>query len=101
MYLLINARHGVTEFDKNMLEHMNDKLRNSPEIRERLTLQPILTKVDAVPQKDAAVSISTIRRDIAEYAPLCMPALLTALAPKISIGVDAVRESIIGACLKK
>jgi GTP-binding protein len=98
IYLLINAKHGVTEFDKNMLQHLNDKLKTTPGTRAKLSLQAILTKVDTIPADDASTQIKQIQADIFTHAPICMPPLLTAINPKLAVGIDAVRASIVETC---
>ena len=98
IYLLINAKHGVTDFDKNMLQHLNDKLHASVGTRAQLSLQAILTKVDTIPANDASTMIKQIQSDIFQYAPICMPPLLTTITPKFAFGVDMVKASIVETC---
>lgn len=81
-----------------MLQHLNDKLQANVATRAQLTLQAILTKVDTIPAENASASIKATQADIFKYAPICLPALLTAVTPKVAVGIDAVKASISEVC---
>lgn len=96
IYLLINTKHGITEFDKAMLQDLNEKLQAKPE--SRVTLQAILTKIDSLPRQFQASKITEIQAQIFAIAPLCLPGILTAAAKEPRIGIDDLRRSIGEAC---
>jgi len=94
--VLINAGHGVTDFDMGMLQDLNKRAQNSSQ--SPFSFQAVLTKVDTVPPSGASESIQSMCSEISKHAPLCMPTLLTVISDKHRIGVDALRLSIAEAC---
>ncbi|EIN03903.1 P-loop containing nucleoside triphosphate hydrolase protein [Punctularia strigosozonata HHB-11173 SS5] len=96
IYILLNAKHGLNEMDRMMLESLNAKTHANA--GTRFSLQAIVTKVDAIPLEDVKPTLAKIRQGIWEAAPLCLPAIVTTAAKHPYIGIDAVRKSIVEAC---
>jgi GTP-binding protein len=75
-----------------MLESLNERCKGS------LSLQAIITKVDAIPSADVSKVIAKMRTQITEAAPMCLPAILTSANMRPSFGIEEVRKSIVEAC---
>ncbi|KLO13298.1 P-loop containing nucleoside triphosphate hydrolase protein [Schizopora paradoxa] len=101
IYLLLNAKHGVTEVDKMMLSDLQSKLSSlsdGKQVRRYMSLQPIITKIDQLltSQAEALKTISSMKGDISECAPSALPSILTAFPKHHTIGVEEVRNSMLG-----
>jgi GTP-binding protein len=96
IYILFNAKHGLNEMDRVMLESLNVRIQATA--GTRFSLQAIITKVDALPLTDVKPTLSKLRQEIWKAAPLCLPAIVTTAAKNPHLGIDAVRSSIIEAC---
>ena len=96
VYILFNGEHGLNEFDRIMLQSLEEKSQ-SPEIGGRWTLQAIITKADTM-SGDVRAAIQKVQRDIFETAPLCLPGIVTANSKNVHIGIDNVRRSMVEAC---
>ncbi len=94
VYILFNAKHGLNEVDRVMLESLNEKCQTTG--GQGFTLQAVITKVDSL-AGEFAPAIRKMQQEIFETAPLCLPAIVTA-ASKVQVGTDEVRRSIIEAC---
>ncbi|KAH9175937.1 P-loop containing nucleoside triphosphate hydrolase protein [Lactarius sanguifluus] len=95
VYILLNAKHGINEADKVMLQHLDEKIQSG----SRWTLQAVITKADLVPlHRDT--TISSIKRTIFENAPTCLPPIVTGSlkSTSTSVGVDDLRMSVMEAC---
>ncbi len=95
VYILLNAKHGVNEADKLMLQDLDEKIQSG----SRWTLQAIITKADLVPL-NRDTTISSIKRTIFGHAPTCLPPIVTASlkSTSTSLGVNDLRMSVIEAC---
>jgi GTP-binding protein len=95
VYILLNAKHGVNEADKLMLQELDEKIQSG----SRWTLQAIITKADLVPL-NRDTNISSIKRTIFEHAPTCLPPIVTGSLKSTStaLGVDDLRMSVMEAC---
>lgn len=97
IFLLINASHGLKDSDRMMLENLNKQCEEASLQNRPITLQAVLTKCD-VPMANAATALKKIQLEVFEIAPLCLPAILTAVSPGARVGIDKVRDSILDAC---
>lgn len=95
VYVLLNAKHGVNEADKQMLRQLDDKVQSGG---VRWTLQAIITKADLVSLQNQRAAIEGISTAIFENAPTCLPPIVTASLKSNGLGVDDVRRSIVEAC---
>lgn len=93
--VLLNAKHGVNEADKLMLQHLDEKVQSG---RLRWTLQAIITKADLVSPHNQEAAIEGIKRAIFENAPTCLPPIVTSSFKSNGLGVNDVRRSIVEAC---
>ncbi|TFK21489.1 P-loop containing nucleoside triphosphate hydrolase protein [Coprinopsis marcescibilis] len=97
IYILFNAKHGLNNFDRGMLEHISQKLL-SARGTQPFTLQAVITKADLVPPGKLSEVITKMRKEIFASAPLCLPPIITSCEMNPAFGVDKVRESIAQAC---
>jgi GTP-binding protein len=96
VYILINAKHGVNQADKLMLQDLDERIQSG---HFRWTLQAIITKTDLVPLEKLDTAISSIKQTIFDNAPTCLPPIVTAAPVKSTgLGIDDVRRSIVEAC---
>ncbi|KAG2011292.1 hypothetical protein CC2G_011433 [Coprinopsis cinerea AmutBmut pab1-1] len=97
VYILFNAKHGLNEFDRQMLQHLSQKLI-STDGTQPWTLQSVITKADLVPTSQLSNTISRMRKEIFEASPLCLPPLITSCEMNPPFGIEKVRENIAQAC---
>ncbi|KAH6888961.1 P-loop containing nucleoside triphosphate hydrolase protein [Coprinopsis sp. MPI-PUGE-AT-0042] len=97
VYILFNAKHGLNNFDRQMLEHLSQKLI-SEDGKQPWTLQAVITKADLVPSGSLATTITQMRKEIFAAAPLCLPPIITSCEMSPSFGIDKVRTNIAQAC---
>lgn len=96
MYVLLNAKHGTSEADRLMLQHLDKKVQSG---ERRWTLQAIITKADLVSSHNLDAAIEGIKQTIFENAPTCLPPIVTAsLKSNGGLGLNDVRRSIVEAC---
>ena len=101
--LLINSKHGVTNFDQAMLEDLQSRLQGrssgQPSLRIPI-LQPVLTKIDTLEgdSKELSQSIRKMNADIQKLAPMSAKAILCSVSNNHRLGLDALRRSIANAC---
>ncbi|KAI9509685.1 P-loop containing nucleoside triphosphate hydrolase protein [Russula earlei] len=95
VYILLNAKHGPSEADKQMLQHLDERVRSCD---AKWTLQAIITKADLVSPPKLNAAVECIRRAILENAPTCLPPIVTASLKSNGLGVNDVRRSIVEAC---
>ncbi|KAI0299196.1 hypothetical protein BC826DRAFT_995972 [Russula brevipes] len=88
VYVLLNAKHGLSEADKLMIQSGDAKW----------TLQAIVTKADIVSPDKLDAAIKGIKQAIFENAPTCLPPIVTASSKSNGLGVSDVRRSIVEAC---
>jgi len=106
IYILINAKHGITEVDKVMLMDLENKLNppteGSPN-RGRPSLQAIITKIDQLPtsKPEALKAIDLMKRSISECAPSALDSVLTAFTKQYTLGVEDVQKSMMDCILPK
>ncbi|KAI0077735.1 P-loop containing nucleoside triphosphate hydrolase protein [Panus rudis PR-1116 ss-1] len=95
VYILFNAKHGLNETDKLMLQSLNEQCLASN--GARFTLQGIITKADLA-GTGARETVQSIQKEIFENASTCLPAIVTAASKPPYFGIEEVRKSIIEAC---
>ncbi|CAL1715261.1 unnamed protein product [Somion occarium] len=95
VYILFNAKHGLNDVDRMMLQSLDSQIQSSS--GSRFTLQGIITKVDTV-GAGAADAVTKIQKDIFEVAPTCLPAIVTSATRRPLYGIEDVRRSIVEAC---
>lgn len=95
IYILFNAKHGLSEVDEAMLQHLDEKCQGS---ESNLTLQAVITKADTVPSKDLSSRISKMRQQINEASMNCLPPIITSSNTSPPFGIEEVRKSIVEAC---
>ena len=98
--LLINAQHGLTDYDRAMLTSLSEKYSSKNPSARLPSLQPILTKTDKLTGSDEARSLAVriITTQVKKLAPRAEIPIVCALAPKFQFGVEAVRETMARAC---
>ncbi|RPD64497.1 P-loop containing nucleoside triphosphate hydrolase protein [Lentinus tigrinus ALCF2SS1-7] len=96
VFILFNAKHGLNEVDRMMLQSLDEQCQSSGGLT--WTLQAIITKSDALRPGELAKAVKGIQKDIFEAAPTCLPPILTAAHEQPHFGVDTVRQSILEAC---
>ncbi|PPR07817.1 hypothetical protein CVT24_002897 [Panaeolus cyanescens] len=97
IYFIINAKHGLNNYDHQMLDHLSKSLLTDRGTQP-FTLQAVITKVDLVPSSELQATLKKIRDDIWKSAPLCLTPLVTSSAMKPPFGIEAVRKNIREAC---
>ncbi|TDL23746.1 P-loop containing nucleoside triphosphate hydrolase protein [Rickenella mellea] len=95
IYVLINAKHGVTSFDETLLQELNSKLSST---LTHVTMQTVITKIDKLSKHATSQDLVAIERKIHELAPMCMPSIVTAVLKPHNIGIEEMRRSIAQAC---
>lgn len=95
VYILFNAKHGLNEIDRMMLQSLDEQIQSSK--GNRFTLQAILTKVDTL-ESDSVAMVKKTQKEIFQTAPTCLPALLTSSTRRPPFGIDEVRRNIAEAC---
>ena len=111
IFILINAPHGVTEFDRAMLEDLNERLSERISASNSLpgssnrapdipALQPVFTKVDRLTGDEAAIQRCV--KEVREIAPIAQSPILCAVSPTtgLEIGIEAARMAICRACAR-
>jgi GTP-binding protein len=93
IYILFNAKHGISQVDEAMLESLDARCQAS-----HLTLQAVITKADAIPRGRAVNAILKMRAKVLQAAPTCLPAIVTSANMKPPFGIEEVRKSIAEAC---
>ena len=93
IYILFNAKHGLNEIDKAMLQHLEHKCQTT-----HLTVQAVVTKADTVPSKELPGRISEMRLQINEASMNCLPPIITSSNTSPPFGIEEVRKSIAEAC---
>ena len=96
VYVLLNAKHGVTETDIAMLRALSEQSLASSGLK--FTLQAIITKTDDLPRDSPPDVIPIMQRKIFAAAPTCLPAIITSALLKPPFGIKDVRKSIADAC---
>jgi GTP-binding protein len=97
IYILFTAKHGLNAFDHEMLSHLSQKLL-TPRGTQPYTLQAIITKADQVSTDLLPTSISLIQKAIWEFAPLCLPPIITSTVLSPPFQIDLVRKNIADVC---
>jgi len=95
VYVLLNAKHGLSEADKLMLQNLDQRIQSGD---AKWTLQAIVTKADIVSPDKLDAAIKGIKQAIFENAPTCLPPIVTASSKSNGLGVSDVRRSIVEAC---
>ncbi|KAF4593058.1 hypothetical protein EYR38_008768 [Pleurotus pulmonarius] len=96
IYILFNAKHGLKETDKGMLAHLHEQCLSSH--GTRFTLQSVITKADTLDDDDITRAISTIRSEIFEAAPTCLPPIITSCVMRPVFGIEEARKNIEEVC---
>ncbi|KAF8074547.1 P-loop containing nucleoside triphosphate hydrolase protein [Lyophyllum atratum] len=97
VYILFNGKHSLNAFDIQMLEHISSKLI-SDRGRQPFTLQAVITKADAIPPEKVSETITRLRKEIWEAAPLCLPPVVTSATMNPPFGIEEMRKNIADAC---
>ncbi|KAJ3525741.1 hypothetical protein NMY22_g10448 [Coprinellus aureogranulatus] len=87
VYILFNAKHGLNEFDRQMLQHLSTFLI-SESGTQPFTLQSVIAKVDLVPPDQMARALARMKKEIFDAAPLCLPPILTSCEMNPPFGVE-------------
>ena len=95
VYVLLNAKHGMNEADRLMLQDLDNKIQSGD---ARWSLQAIITKADLVSSHNLDATEESMKRSIFEIAPTCLPPIITASLKSDGLGVNDVRRSIVEAC---
>ena len=95
VYVLLNAKHGLNEADRLMLQDLDNKVQTG---QVSWSLQTIITKADLVSRHNLDTTIDGIKRTICENAPTCLPPIVTSSLKSDGPGVNDVRRSIVEAC---
>ncbi|KAH8116328.1 P-loop containing nucleoside triphosphate hydrolase protein [Phellopilus nigrolimitatus] len=108
--ILINAGHGVTDFDRAMLADLNARL-STPTVSDRPTaparhapaLQPVLTKLDCIEGSpdERARAVRAIIDELGVLAPCAAPPVLCAVSATMRFGIEAVRRAMAVACARE
>ncbi|KAI0306006.1 hypothetical protein B0F90DRAFT_1695286, partial [Multifurca ochricompacta] len=93
VYLVINAKHGLNEADRIMLQDLDKRIQSSRN-GHIWSFQAIITKADLY--GGDGISISSIKQSIFDIAPTCLPPIVT--APPLKLGINDVRKSMMEAC---
>ncbi|KAF5385800.1 hypothetical protein D9615_002193 [Tricholomella constricta] len=97
VYILFNAKHPLNESDTQMLAHISSKLI-SDRGTQPFTLQAVITKADCIPSDKVSETITKLRKDIWEAAPLCLPPIITSATMNPPFGIEKVQANIAEAC---
>jgi len=97
IYILFNAKHGINDYDSQMLVHLSSLLLDDKGL-QRFTIQAIITKADMIPPLDGHVFLERTRKIILDAAPLCLPPIVTSAQMKPPFGIDTLRRNILGVC---
>ncbi|KZP13204.1 P-loop containing nucleoside triphosphate hydrolase protein [Athelia psychrophila] len=107
IYILFNAKHGISSVDEAMLAHLEEKCITSREVYESadhsipqpppLTMQAIITKADLLLKKS---QVRGLLAQIKEHAPSCMDPIVTAAGSRslAQFGIPEIRASVAEAC---
>jgi len=99
IYVLFNAKHGLNEYDQQMLQDLDQQCQSSE--GQKFTVQAIITKLDlltTVNDSTATDQLKKIQKDIFDAAPTCLPPILTSTVKYPYLGIREVRQSIVEAC---
>lgn len=96
MFILLNAKHGLTPSDRAMLSDLGARCLSSG--GTHWTLQAVITKIDAIPLAEVKPTLKTMQKDIFDAAPTCLPPLVTAAAKHPRLGIEEMRKNIVDAC---
>jgi GTP-binding protein len=97
VFILFNGKHGLNEYDRQMLARLSDLLFTGRGTQP-WTIQSVITKADTIPSSDMRTAIASIRKQIQEAAPMCLPPIITSIEMNPAFGIDQVRENIVDAC---
>ncbi|TFK68746.1 P-loop containing nucleoside triphosphate hydrolase protein [Pluteus cervinus] len=97
VYILFNAKNMMNAADTQMLQHLSSFLI-SDRGQQPFTLQSVITKADTVPPEKVDEVISSMRKQIWEAAPLCLPPVITSAAMSPPFGIDKIRQNIADVC---
>ncbi|KAJ7483341.1 P-loop containing nucleoside triphosphate hydrolase protein [Mycena latifolia] len=97
IYILFNGKHILNPADLEMLAYISDRLFTQ-EGTQPYTLQAVITKADCIPNTSLGQVIPTIRKQIFESAPLCLPPIITSAVMRPMFGIDTVRANIAEVC---
>jgi len=105
VYILFNGKHPLNHFDLQMLTHLagssplpDPRDTQSQSQSRPWSLQAIITKADCIPPDKAQQVLTTMRTQIWEAAPLCLPSIVTSTQMDPPFGIEEVRMNIADAC---
>ncbi|KAG8708298.1 hypothetical protein FRC09_001325, partial [Ceratobasidium sp. 395] len=99
IFLLINAKHGISASDKAMLQDLDTRFKGSAGLS--FTYQVVLTKMDCVPISQLASVLGKTTQDTRQFAPTAVPEVMWTAAPRQGngIGIQQLRNAIIQSCM--
>ncbi|KAG9102843.1 hypothetical protein FRC06_000989, partial [Ceratobasidium sp. 370] len=74
IFVLINAKHGMSSPDEAMLRDLDTRFKNSAGLS--FTYQVVLTKMDCVPSSQLGIVPSRVARDTRKVAPTVAPEIM-------------------------
>jgi GTP-binding protein len=90
---LINAHHGVTAADAQVLKYLQGKI-TTRQARAPFSIQAVLTKVDKLPLEGGKEQVDKIIEKILESAPACLNPVLTS-CNEPQLGIEQLRAAIV------
>ncbi|CCM02610.1 uncharacterized protein FIBRA_04713 [Fibroporia radiculosa] len=97
VFILFNAKHGLSDIDRAMLQSLDEQCQSSA--GTKFTLQAVITKADSLLQsRNAGNTVQDLQKAIFEAAPTCLPAIVTTALKHPHFGIEEVRRSIADAC---
>jgi len=93
--ILINARHGITASDEQILEYLQEKCANRP-ARIPFSIQPVVTKVDELSLEDGKQHLDKITIGLQQISPACLSPILTS-SKKPYLGIHQLRGAVVHA----
>jgi len=93
IFILFNAKHGISQVDEAMLESLDSRCQGS-----HLTMQAVITKADTFPRGGASNAILKMRTQVLQAAPTCLPVIVTSVNMRPPFGIEEVRKSMAEAC---
>ncbi|KAF8906104.1 P-loop containing nucleoside triphosphate hydrolase protein, partial [Mucidula mucida] len=98
IYITFNGKHDLNQYDSQLLQHLSANIISS-EGQQRYTMQAVITKADELTKlKGAQSMVESLRKQIWEAAPLCLPPIVTSAKMVPPFGIEELRTNIVEAC---
>ncbi|KAF9018280.1 P-loop containing nucleoside triphosphate hydrolase protein [Hymenopellis radicata] len=98
IYITFNGKHDLNQYDSQLLQHLSENIISS-EGQQRYTMQAVITKADELTKlKGAQSMVESLRKQIWEAAPLCLPPIVTSAKMVPPFGIEELRTNIVEAC---